>query len=175
MKESSFLRLVTIVSIAIPVAVAAIFYLPLGLTGGPAWLSNLPAFHAILNGTCFVLLLLALMFIKNKRIDLHKTCMLIATGLSSVFLLSYVFYHVLAPQSHYGGEGGIRTIYFTLLITHILLAAVILPFVLISLYRGLTGQVDKHRKIAKITLPMWLYVTLTGVIVYLMMSPYYPA
>ena len=175
MKESSFLRLVTIVSIAIPVAVAVIFYLPLGLTGGPLWLSKLPAFHATLNGACFVLLLLALMFIKNKRIDLHKTCMLIATSLSLVFLLSYVFYHILAPQSHYGGEGVIRTVYFTILLTHIALAAIILPFVLLSLYRGLTGQIDKHRKIAKITLPMWLYVTLTGVIVYLMMSPYYPA
>ena len=100
--------------------------------------------------------------------------MLTAAAISAVFLVSYVLYHSSVPQSKYGGVGTIRYIYFPLLITHILLAAAIVPLVLITLYRGLTANYAKHKPIARWTLPLWLYVTVTGVIVYVMMSPYYP-
>jgi putative membrane protein len=99
--------------------------------------------------------------------------MLAAFALSAVFLIMYVVYHTLSDETHFGGQGWIRPVYYFLLITHIILAAVILPLILITLSRGLQQKFDKHRKIAKITLPLWLYVTVTGVIVYFMIAPYY--
>ena len=99
--------------------------------------------------------------------------MLTAFALSALFLISYVIYHSLAEETHFGGEGVIRYIYFFILITHIILAAAIVPLVLITLVRGLSNKFDKHRKIARWTFPLWLYVAVTGVVVYLMLRPYY--
>lgn len=132
-----------------------------------------PLFHAILNGATTVLLLVGLFFIKQKNIALHKASMLGAFVLSTIFLLSYVFYHYISEPTKFGGEGVMKGIYYFILLTHILLAAVILPFILFTFYRALAGDFEKHKKIARYTLPIWLYVTITGVLVYLMISPYY--
>ena len=99
--------------------------------------------------------------------------MLTAFCFSSLFLVSYILHHLLTVDTHYGGEGPVRYFYFPLLITHIILAATILPFILLTTYRGLTSDFANHRKIAKITYPIWLYVSISGVIVYLLISPYY--
>jgi len=173
MTESSYLRLVTVISILVPAIVGAIFWLPLPEIHGPRWMYNLPLFHACLNGLSFCVLLLGFYFILNKKILYHRMCMLTAAGLTAVFLVSYLAYHSTVPQTKFGGEGAIRYFYFTLLITHIILAATIVPMVLITLYRGLSGMNERHKKIARWTLPLWLYVAFTGVIVYIMMSPYY--
>lgn len=153
----------------------------------PAFAVFLPKLNAILNGTCSVLLVISLMFIKRGNITMHKRINIVAFSLSAIFLLSYVLFHYMAPETKFGdlngdgitdkaelaAAGGVRTIYLVILITHIILAAVVLPLVLLSFYRGLQMQVEKHRKLVRWTFPIWLYVTVTGVIVYLMISPYY--
>jgi putative membrane protein len=111
--------------------------------------------------------------VKQKKFTRHRNVMLTAFGFSSLFLVSYILHHLLTADTHFGGQGAIRYFYFPLLITHIFLAATILPFILLTTYRGLTSDFANHRKIAKITYPIWLYVSISGVIVYLLISPYY--
>ena len=173
-KEKKMLPYIISVAIVIPILVAILAFVPkLDLLGGiNPYL--LPLFNAFINGSTFVILILALIAIKNKNIVLHKRLMTTAIGLSLVFLLSYVLFHASTEQTKFGGDGIIRTVYFIILVTHILLAIAIVPLVLISYVRAISEKFDKHRKIARITLPIWLYVTLTGVIVYLMIAPYYP-
>ena len=153
----------------------------------PAFTYFLPKLNAMLNGTCCVLLLLSLYFIKHGRIDVHKRINITAFCLSSLFLVSYMLFHYMAPETIFGdlngdglldvteraAVGGVRTVYLVILISHIILAAVVLPLILLSFYRGLQMQVEKHRKLVRWSFPIWLYVTITGVIVYLMVSPYY--
>jgi len=139
----------------------------------PNFINHLPKLHALLNGSCFVLLLLSLRAIKSGKVDLHKKINLTAFALSALFLLSYVTYHYLAGDTKYGGSGMIKTVYLIILATHIICAAVALPLVLWSFYLGLQDNRAKHRKVVRWSYPIWLYVTLTGVIVYLMLSPYY--
>lgn len=129
--------------------------------------------NAIINSTVSVLLVAGLVAVKQKKYVLHKNIMLAAIVLSVLFLVSYIAHHLLAGDTKFGGEGTIRLVYFIILITHIFLAAVILPFILFTAYRSLTGEYDKHKKLARYTWPLWLYVSVTGVIVYLMISPYY--
>lgn len=131
--------------------------------------------NAIINGTVSVLLVVALLAVKAKKFLLHKNIMLVAMVLSVLFLVSYICHHLFTGSTSYGGEGALRTIYFIILLTHIPLAGIILPFILFTAYRGLTGEWEKHRKLAKITWPIWFYVAITGVIVYIMISPYYGA
>lgn len=140
----------------------------------PSWAYFLPLLNAILNGTCSILLFLSYRAIRNGNISLHKKLNLTTFTLSSVFLVSYVIFHYLAEETHFGGEGVIRYIYYTILISHIILAAIVLPLVLLSFYYGLNDDRVKHRKIVRFAFPIWLYVTITGVVVYLMISPYYP-
>jgi putative membrane protein len=140
----------------------------------PSWTYLLPKLNAFINGTCSLLLLLSLYFIKQKNIAAHKTINLIAFALSSLFLVSYVLFHWLAPQTYFPENNPNISIYHGILISHIILAAILLPLVLISFYRGLQMQVELHKKIVRFAFPIWLYVTVTGVIVYLMISPYYP-
>lgn len=135
--------------------------------------SGLPRFHAILNATTAFLLALGVWLIRGGRRTAHRNAMVAAFALSCVFLVSYVTYHSQAPVSRYGGEGPIRAVYFFILLTHIVLAAGILPLALFTVTRALRGEFGKHRRIARITFPLWLYVTVTGVLVYLMMAPYY--
>ncbi len=129
--------------------------------------------NAVLNSAVSLLLVWALIAVKGKNYLLHKKLMLTAIALSVLFLVSYIAHHLLAGDTVYGGEGSIRYFYYFILITHIILAAIILPFILFTAYRSLTGEYDKHKKLARYTWPLWLYVSVTGVLVYLMISPYY--
>lgn len=133
----------------------------------------LPKLNAIINGTCSILLLISLYFIKRKNIEMHKKINIVTFALSAVFLISYVLFHYFVKETHYGGEGILKSVYYLILITHIVLAAIVLPLILLSFYRGLQMQVDLHKKLVRWSYPIWLYVTVTGVIVYLMISPYY--
>lgn len=130
--------------------------------------------NAVINGTVSVLLVWAFIAVKNRKLLLHKRIMLTAMSLSILFLLSYIGHHLLANETKYGGaHNAMYFIYLFILITHIFLATVILPFILFTAYRSLTGEYEKHRKLAKYTWPLWLYVSVTGVLVYLLISPYY--
>lgn len=135
--------------------------------------SYLPAFHATLNGTCALLLALGYTFIRRGQIFRHRAAMVGAFVLSCIFLISYVLYHSQSPGSTFGGEGWIRPVYFFILISHIALAPVVLPLALYAVVRALRGEFDRHRRVARWTLPVWLYVAVTGVLVYLFMAPYY--
>ncbi len=129
--------------------------------------------NAVINSIVSVLLMAAFIAVKNKSFVVHKNIMLTAILLSVFFLVSYIAHHLLSGDTKFGGEGNIRYFYFFILITHIFLAAIILPFILFTAYRSLTGEYAKHKKLARFTFPFWLYVSVTGVIVYLMISPYY--
>lgn len=129
--------------------------------------------NAVINSVVALLLLAALWAVKTGKWTLHKRLMLGAMVLSVLFLLSYIAHHLLTDETPFGGTGWVRTVYFFILFTHIFLAAVILPFILYTAYRALTAEWTQHRKLAKITWPVWFYVAVTGVVVYLMISPYY--
>jgi len=129
-------------------------------------LGSLPAVNAALNGTCTVLLLLGFVFIRKRKISLHRFCMIAAFFCSTVFLVLYLYFHAHAGVIRFSGQGWVRPAYFTILISHTTLAIVIVPLVLITLSRGLRRRFDTHRRIARWTLPLWLYVSITGVIVY---------
>lgn len=129
--------------------------------------------NAFINGTVALLLVAALWAVKSKRFALHRSLMLGALLLSVLFLLSYIAHHLLAGETKFGGEGLSKTIYYIILFTHIPLAGLILPFILFTAYRGLISEWAAHRKLAKITWPIWFYVAVTGVLVYWMISPYY--
>lgn len=171
--DKLFIPIITALSIAIPVVVAVLMVIPKSNGAGSFDVSAFPLFHATLNGSTAFALLCGYVFIKRKQITQHRFCMLLSFVLSSIFLISYVTYHSMAPSAKYGGEGMLRYIYFFILLTHILLATTIVPLALFSIYRALTNQIEKHRKIAKWTFPIWFYVAVTGVLVYLMMKPYY--
>ncbi len=169
-------KLIILLSVIVPLLVGMLYVLPKPENVTPEWrnfLNYLPRFNAIINGSTFVILLLALRAIKNKNTALHKKLMTTALVFSIFFLVSYVTYHITTASTHYGGEGTLKYIYFFVLLTHILLSAIIVPLVLITFIRALSEKLDKHRKIARITLPIWLYVTFTGVVVYWMISGYY--
>ncbi|MEO6168882.1 MAG: DUF420 domain-containing protein [Chitinophagales bacterium] len=173
MKERSINWAIGIVSITIPLIVLLLFYIKPPDVKVGFDLRILPALNASLNFSTAVLLLTGFYFIKNKNIRSHRLCMITAFCFSALFLIFYVIYHALTEPALYGGQGMIRNIYFFILITHIVLAAAILPLILITLVRGLQAKFDRHRKIARWTFPLWLYVAVTGVVVYLMLSPYY--
>jgi len=129
--------------------------------------------NAIINSCVAVLLVAALVAVKAKNYRLHRNIMFVAMFLSILFLVSYICHHLFTGSTKFGGEGIEKTIYFIILFTHIPLAGIILPFILFSAYRGLTGEFDKHKKLVRITWPIWFYVAVTGVVVYWMISPYY--
>ena len=129
--------------------------------------------NAIINSCVAVLLVAALIAVKAKNYRLHRNIMFVAMFLSILFLVSYICHHLFTGSTKFGGEGIEKTIYFIILFTHIPLAGIILPFILFSAYRGLTGEFDKHKKLVRITWPIWFYVAVTGVVVYWMISPYY--
>ena len=139
----------------------------------PSFVYFLPKLNAFLNGTCAFLLLLSLYFIKQKNIIMHKKVNLLAFLLSAIFLVSYILFHYFVKETTFKGEGLIRSFYYTILITHIVLAAIVLPLVLLSFHRGLQMDIIRHKKLVRFAYPIWLYVTVSGVIVYLMISPYY--
>jgi len=139
----------------------------------PNFVKYLPGLNAFINGTCSVLLLISLWAIRNKKIAVHKTINLTTFGLSALFLISYVLFHYFIAETTFGGEGAIRTVYYTILVSHIILAAIVLPLILLSFYHALNGNFVRHKRIVRFSYPIWLYVTITGVVVYLLISPYY--
>lgn len=186
--EKKFNKAIIAVSIIIPVAVAILFSVKLrdfGIDVKPLW--YLPPIYATINGLTAVFLVAAVISIKNGNQVWHERLMTLAIGCSVVFLVMYVAYHMTATNTYYGdvnhdgimtdeeiiAAGPMRSLYFFILITHILLSIAIIPMVLITYVRALAKRFDRHRKIARITFPIWLYVAITGVVVYLMISPYY--
>ncbi len=169
-QKNKFTPYIWLISIVIPVVVAILFTVRIP---NVASLSFLPPIYATVNGITTVILLLALKAIKSKNINLHKNLMKTAIALSLAFLLMYVAYHMTSDSTPYGGEGFIRYVYFFILISHIILSIGIIPMVLFTYVRAFTKQFEDHKKIARYTFPIWLYVAVTGVIVYFMISPYY--
>ena len=166
-------NLIIALSVAVPLIVILLMNLDtrtniLGLEVG-----TFPFFHAVINGLTAILLFVGYLLIKNQKMILHRNVMISAFVLSVVFLVSYVISKISHEPVPYGGEGWMRYIYFFILITHIVLSGIIIPLVLFTMYRGLTGQYEKHKKIAKWTFPIWMYVAITGVLVYVFMHPYY--
>ena len=167
--DKFWLRIIFILSAIISLAVAFLILGPRPAgTEGTIDVSALPVVNSILNSITTILLILAFIAIKNKNIGLHKKLNLSAFTTSSMFLITYVIYHWFkaGPKTY---EGEFTVVYYIILISHILLAIIILPMALITLYRGWKNQIEKHRKIAKITFPLWLYVSVTGVIIYFML------
>ena len=172
--EKKYSKLIIAVSIIIPLIVALLFSVKLkdfGFQVAP--LSFLPPIYATINGFTAIILIVAVLAIKNGNRILHQRLMTTAIALSVLFLMMYLAYHMTADSTKFGGEGAVKYIYFFILITHILLSIVIIPMVLITYVRALSQRFDQHKKIARITFPIWLYVAVTGVVVFLMISPYY--
>lgn len=163
---------IVVVSIAVPLLVIALLFLPERQII-ETQMGTFPFIHAVLNFTTTLLLLAGFYFMKKGQYKNHRNTMIAAFVLSAIFLVSYVLSKINNPSVPFGGEGAIRYAYFFILITHILLSAIIVPLVLFTIYRGLMGQNEKHARIARWTFPIWLYVTITGVLVYLFMAPYY--
>jgi putative membrane protein len=162
-------KIILTLSIIIPLAVAALFKIRI-----PGYdFSFLPPIYAAINGITAVLLVVAVIAIKNKNRYIHELLMKISIGLSTIFLVLYVVYHMFSDSTSFGGEGAIRVFYYIILISHIVLSVVVIPFVLFTFSRALSGNFERHKALAKFTFPLWLYVAVTGVIVYLMISPYY--
>lgn len=169
-KKEPYKKLIIVLSVVIPVAVAVLLSTP-KIPGYD--LSFLPPVYAALNGLTAVLLVTAVFAIKNGNRSLHERLIKICMLCSATFLLLYIAYHITSEETRFGGVGPIRYVYFFILITHILLSVVVIPFVLFTYVRALSGNFERHRALAKFTFPLWLYVAVTGVIVYLMISPYY--
>ena len=169
-REKEFNKLITIVSIIVPVVVAILFTVKLPNVKP---LSFLPPIYASINGITAVLLVLAVFAIKNGKRKVHQNLMTTCIGLSLVFLIMYIGYHMTSDSTKFGGEGLIKYLYYFILITHIILSIVIIPLVLRTYAKAYLKKFEEHRKLAKITFPIWLYVAITGVIVYIMISPYY--
>ena len=165
---------INVVSIAVPVVVAILLALPNKLDLG-AWTKSLSHVIGLVNILTTISLILGLVFIKLKKISLHQLMMTISFALGGVFLVCYVLYHLTNPANKFSGEGTVRFVYLFILITHIGLSLVVLPLVLRAMYYAVTKQFSRHRKIVKYAYPIWLYVSLTGVTVYLMLYHFYPA
>jgi putative membrane protein len=169
-KKEPYRKLIITLSIVIPLAVAALFGIP-KIEGYD--FTFLPPIYATINGLTAILLVAAVVAIKNGKRSLHETLIKVCMFLSASFLVMYVIYHTTTQRTEYGGEGLIATIYYIILVTHILLSIVVIPFVLFTFARALSGNFVRHKALAKYTFPLWLYVAVTGVIVYFMISPYY--
>ena len=162
-------KLIIVLSIAIPLAVAVLFGVKIELEL-PVFL---PPIYASINALTAVLLIIAVIQVKKGNIKLHEKFIKLAIACSVLFLVLYVLYHMTSDSTKFLGEGGIKYVYYFILISHIILSIAVIPFVLITYVRGITNQVELHKKIAKYTFPLWLYVAVSGVVVYLMIAPYY--
>jgi len=172
--EKKYNKWIVALSIVIPLAVAALFGIKLkdlGFNVEP--LTFLPPIYASINGLTAAVLIVAVIAIKKGNRKLHERLMKFAITLSVLFLLMYIAYHMTSDSTKFGGEGSIKYVYYFILLTHIVLSIAVIPFVLITYVRAISNNFERHKKIAKITFPLWLYVAITGVIVYLMISPYY--
>lgn len=160
-------------TIIINVTIALLFFLPKQDRDIPFDVSLLPRLNAVFNSFTFIFLLAALFFILRKNVTMHRNFIFAAFTTTALFLITYLTYHYLAPSTSYGGEGILKSVYYFVLLTHISLAPIVVALALFSLVWGLTGKISKHRKIARWTMPIWLYVSFTGILVYLLISPYY--
>jgi putative membrane protein len=167
--QKKYNKLIVILSIAIPLVVALLFGVKIDVEL-PVFL---PPIYASINALTAVILIVAVWAVKNKKLKLHENLMKTAIALSVVFLVLYVAYHMTSDSTTFGGEGMVKYVYFLILISHIILSILIIPFVLITFVRAITNDLKRHKKIARITFPLWLYVAVSGVAVYLMISPYY--
>jgi putative membrane protein len=163
---------INVISIVIPVVVALMLGIRTKISLG-AWSDQLPFYNAIINSTTAVLLLVGLYFIKSGNIAVHKRVMSLAFALGGLFLVSYVLYHISHASTSFEGTGKIKYFYYFNLITHIFASLIVLPFVLRAYYFGLNRMDAEHKKVTRIAFPLWLYVSITGVIAYVMISPYY--
>lgn len=182
-----YLRLIYGISILIPVVVAALIFMPSKFSFSGEWVGLLPGIHAAINSLTVVVLIGAFMAVKRGNVPLHMTFMLTALFLGVLFLISYIIYHSSVDSVKFGDlnsdgvvdveelerVGALRTVYLIVLASHILLSIVVVPFVLFAFYYALTDQIEKHRRLVKFTFPVWVYVSVTGVIVYFMIEPYY--
>ena len=181
------LKTITVISVIIPLAVAVLIYLPQKENFLGEWVRGIPLFNAIINSLTSVLLISAVFAVKNGKIQLHKKLMMTAFVLGAFFLVAYILYHLTVPSVKFGDlngdgtlsdaesldAGNIRYFYYFVLLSHILLSIVVVPFVLFAFYYSLTDKIEKHKKVVKYTFPIWLYVSVTGVITYILISPYY--
>jgi putative membrane protein len=168
--KDPYRKLIIVLSVAIPFAVAALFGMP-KIKGYNT--SFLPPIYATINGLTAIFLIIAVRAIKAGNRMLHERLMKLCITLSAAFLIMYVAYHLTSATTKFGGEGAVKFIYLFILFTHIFLSVVVIPFVLFTFARAISGKFSMHKKLAKWTFPIWLYVAVTGVIVYLMISPYY--
>lgn len=180
-------NIIIAISAVIPVAVAILIFLPSKISAG-SWVYVLPDLNAVINGTTSLLLIVAFIMVRKGDVLWHRRLMTAALFLGFFFLLSYIVYHASAPSVKYGDTdhdglvsaielsevAGTRGLYLFVLLSHILLSVVVVPFVLFAFYFALTNRIEKHKKLVKFTLPIWLYVSVTGVCVYLMIRPFYP-
>lgn len=167
--DKKYNKLIVALSIVIPIVVAILFRVKLNVEL-PIFL---PPIYAVINAMTAFVLILAVFQIKKGNRKTHELLMKFAIALSVLFLVMYVLYHMTSDSTKFGGEGLIKYLYYFVLASHILLSIAVIPFVLITYVRAITNNIEKHKKIAKITFPLWLYVAVTGVIVYIMISPYY--
>ena len=182
-----YLKFIYVVSALIPLVVAFLIFFPAKLSFAGDWVKLLPGFHAMVNSLTAVILVVALVAIKKKQVKLHRALMFAALFMGVLFLVSYVIYHSSVPSVKYGDlnfdgmlspeeleeAGNGRILYLSVLASHIILSILVVPFVLMAFYYALTNQIARHKKMVKYTYPVWLYVSVTGVLVYLMISPYY--
>ncbi len=169
-EEKKYNKWIVILSITIPLVVAVLFGVRIPNVEP---LSFLPPIYASINGLTALILIIALWAIKNRKQVLHERLMKTAILFSIAFLVMYVAYHMTSDPTEFKGEGMVKYVYYTVLITHIVLSIAVIPFVLITYVRAITNNFEKHKKIARITFPLWLYVAISGVVVYIMISPYY--
>lgn len=167
--EKTYNKLIIGLSVLIPLVVAILFNVKIALEL-PVFL---PPIYAAINAFTALILIMAFWAVKNGNIKLHEKLMKTAVLFSALFLLMYVLHHMTSESTKYLGTGILKTVYFIILISHILLSVVVIPFVLVTFVRGITNKIELHKKIARITFPLWLYVTISGVIVYIMIAPYY--
>ena len=171
-QEKTSNLLINIVSVAVPLVVAVLLSIPAKPDFG-AWTKILPHINGVVNSLTALALICGLVFIKLKKVHLHRLAMAAAFALGGVFLVCYVIYHLTNLSTKFGGEGAIRYVYYFVLLSHIALSLVVLPLVLRAMFFAVTKQFTRHKKIVKFAYPIWLYVSITGVIAYLMIAPYY--
>lgn len=171
--QRNYTPIIVLLTILINTLVAILYFMPAYQGLHDVDLTFMPFFNAVMNSFTFIFLLSALISIKQKNVKAHRNYIFGAFATTTLFLISYVIYHALAPSTAYGGDGLMRTFYYFILLTHIVLSAIIVPLVLVTTARGLNRNIEKHRKIARWTMPLWLYVSFTGVLVYILISPYY--
>ena len=170
--KNNLVKIIAVVSVIIPIAVAFLLFMPSKIDIFGDWTYKLPHFNAIINSLTSIFLVSSFYMIKYKRnIRAHQNLNTVSFTLGAIFLVSYIIYHSSVDSTPYQGDQ--RVVYFFFLISHILLSIVVVPFVLFAFYYSLSNQIEKHKKVVKYTFPIWLYVSVSGVIVYFMISPFY--